>query len=448
MDYIPNTEKDLEEMLRDIGADSFERLVAPIPRGLRDFKASLPLPLTEMELMREMEGLAARNRPAGQVLSFLGAGAYEHFIPSAIDPLVMRGEFYTAYTPYQAEASQGTLQAIYEYQSLMCALTGMEVSNASLYDGASAVAEAGFLALNSNPGRRRIVISSSVHPESRATLKTYLEGHEVEIIEVPTKDGVTDPVAFSGLVNAATCAVIVQSPNYWGAIEPMAAWSGEAHRHGAFFVAVVNPISLGLLKPPGEYGADFAVGEGQPLGIPLSYGGPWLGFLNATKKLVHRISGRIVGLSQDEGGDPAFCLTLQAREQHIRREKATSNICTNQSLMALRACIYLALLGGKGMGEVSRLNAQRAHLAARSVAAIPGFSLAHPQPFFNEFTVRCPVPAARIVRDLEAEGVVPGLPLGKEGAGNERDLLVCATEARTVAEIARLAILLKRYATP
>ncbi|MGD0017497.1 MAG: aminomethyl-transferring glycine dehydrogenase subunit GcvPA, partial [Verrucomicrobiia bacterium] len=326
MDYIPSTEADLQAMVADIGVRDFEQLIASIPRELRVQRLNLPPPLTELELLRELQRLAGQNRSIDQLLSFLGAGAYEHFIPSAIDPLVMRGEFHTAYTPYQAEASQGTLQAIYEYQTMIARLTGMDVSNASLYDGASALAEAALLCLNATPQRKAIAISSAIHPEYRQTVRTYLQGREVEIVELPLRDGQTDVAALT--VRSDLAGVLMQSPNYFGCIEPMAQAAEAAHAAGALFVACVNPISLGVLAPPGEYGADIAVGEGQPLGIPLGYGGPWLGFFAVSKKLVHRIPGRIVGCTRDTYGERGFVLTLQAREQHIRREKATSNICS------------------------------------------------------------------------------------------------------------------------
>jgi glycine dehydrogenase subunit 1 len=444
MDYVPQTPSDIQSMLRDIGVNSFEDLLR-IPKELSTFQSKLPRALTEMELVRELESLASRNASLQQTLSFLGAGAYQHFIPSAIDPLSMRGEFYTAYTPYQAEASQGTLQVIYEYQSLMCSITGMEVSNASLYDGSSALAEAGFLSLHANPGRRKLIVLSSIHPDYLANLRTYVQGLDVQIVEIAPRDGVADLQALSKELDSQTCAVLAQSPNYFGWIEPMQRISDLAHQNGALFVASVNPISLGLLKPPGEYGADFVVGEGQPLGIPISFGGPWLGFLTSTKKLVHKMSGRIVGLSTDENNESAFCLTLQAREQHIRREKATSNICTNQSLMALRACIYLSLMGKQGYQELARLNYHRAHEAAKGLCQIPGFSLAASQAFFNEFTLRCPVPARELITALGEQDILPGLSLENHPYGSECDLLVCVTEVKTPEEISSLVQQMKHF---
>ncbi len=435
MNYIPSTEADLQAMVADIGVRDFEQLIASIPRELRVQRLNLPPPLTELELLRELQRLAGLNRSLDQLLSFLGAGAYEHFIPSAIDPLVMRGEFYTAYTPYQAEASQGTLQAIYEYQTMIARLTGMDVSNASLYDGASALAEAALLCLNATPQRKAIAISGAIHPEYRQTVRTYLQGREVEIVELPVRDGQTDVAALAGRTDFA--GVLMQSPNYFGCVEPMTQAAEAAHATGALFVACVNPISLGVLAPPGEYSADVAVGEGQPLGIPLGYGGPWLGFFATARKLVHRMPGRIAGCTRDTYGEPGFVLTLQAREQHIRREKATSNICTNQALMALRACIFLSLIGKQGLRELAELNVRQAHLCAKATAHIPGYRLKYSAPFFNEFVVACPIPAQAVCEQLLAEGIVAGQPVGQ-------DLLVCVTETKLEADINRFTNALMR----
>ena len=448
MDYIPNTDADLSAMLREIGVTGFDELIAAVPASLRKFKMELPAAMSEPELQHELGAMAARNQPLDALTSFLGAGAYEHFIPSAIDHLVSRGELYTAYTPYQAEASQGTLQLLYEYQSLICRLTGMDVSNASLYDGGSAVGESAYLALNAHSKRSRIVVSGALHPEYRQVLKTYTAGMGTEIVELPTRDGFTDLDALAAAVNENTAAVLLQSPNFFGCIEPMQRAGELIKPKGAWFVAVVNPLSLGSLRPPGEYGADFAVGEGQPLGIPVGYGGPYLGFLTSTRQLVHKISGRIVGRSVDTEGREAFCLTLQAREQHIRREKAASNICSNQSLMALRAAIFLMLLGKRGMREIAELNLRRSHQAAEAISRVPGFALKFPRaPFFNEFVVACPASAQTICDRMERDGILAGLPLGRFGAGMERDLLVCVTETKSTADIERLAESLGRAAS-
>lgn len=436
MDYVPNTDAELESMLHEAGATTYGEFVAAVPGELRLPKLRLPEPLSELELAREISALAHRNTPPGQALSFLGAGAYEHFIPSAIDHLASRGEFYTAYTPYQAEASQGTLQVIYEFQTLMCNLTGMEVSNASLYDGATAVAEAACLALNARPGRRAILIADTLHPEYLQVLRTQLSGWDCEIRIVPGANGVLDAAALANAADGSTAAIICQNPNFLGHVEDMGRAADIAHAAGALFIAVVNPLSLGLLMAPGEYDADIAVGEGQPLGIPLSFGGPYLGFMTAKKDLVHKLPGRLVGRTSDACGAPGFCLTLQAREQHIRREKATSNICTNQGLMALRACIYLCLLGPEGLREVAEYCARAARLAADSIAQIPNFALAHPGPIFNEFVVACPIAADRVCAELEDLGIYAGLPLQPFG-GPPNHLLVCVTETKSRPDIER-----------
>jgi len=448
MDYIPNLDGDLKRMLADIQAGSYEELIAAVPKSLCNPKITLPAPLTEMELQGQIAKLAKENTSLEDTLSFLGAGAYEHFIPSAIDAIASRGEFATAYTPYQAEASQGTLQVIYEYQSMICALTGMDVSNASLYDGSSAVAEAALLARGIHKDRGRIAVASTLHPDYRRNLKTYMAGPGIEVVEIAARDGVVDLQDLQSKAAADTCAVIVQTPNFYGQIEPMEAAAAAAHHAGALLVACANPISLGLFKPPGEYGADFAVGEAQPLGIPAGYGGPWLGYLACKGTLVHKISGRIVGRTVDEEGMPGFCLTLQAREQHIRREKATSNICTNQSLMALRACLYLSLVGKEGIQEVARLNYARAHELAKALCACPGFSLRHPGVFFNEFVVATPVPAADLCREALEHGVIAGLPLSTVEPGRTHDLLVCATETKSPAQLERYIEVIRNISKP
>lgn len=437
MDYIPNLDGDLRKMLSDVGIGSYEELIAAVPAKLRSPKIDLPAPLTEMELQREISRLAKENTSLEDTLSFLGAGAYEHFIPSAIDAIASRGEFATAYTPYQAEASQGTLQVIYEYQSMICALTGMDVSNASLYDGSSAVAEAALLARSIQKGRDQILVASTLHPDYRRNLRTYLAGLELEVIEIASRDGTLDLDDLRAKAGSQTCALIAQSPNFYGLIEPMDEAGRMARAAGALFVAYANPISLGLLKPPGEYGADFAVGEAQPLGIPIGYGGPWLGYLACRSALVHKISGRIVGRTVDEEGIPGFCLTLQAREQHIRREKATSNICTNQSLMALRACLYLSLVGKQGIAEVAKLNFVRAHALAKALSDCPGFGLKYSKVFFNEFVMNTPIPASDLCREALEHGIIAGLPLSTVEPERTHELLICATETKSSQQLDR-----------
>jgi len=438
MDYIPSSDNDLQDMIRASGYQSFDDLIATIPEKLRFPEMNLPAPLTELELMREMKQIAAQNWPIDEYLSFLGAGAYDHFIPTVVDYLSGRGEFYTAYTPYQAEASQGTLQVIYEYQSLMCALTGLDVSNASLYDGASALGEAAFMTLNIDPAKNKLLISGCIHPEYIQVIRTYLGPIDAEVVIIPEKNGRTDLDSLEKLIDEKTAAVFVQSPNFFGTIEEMEQFSKVIKSKGAFFVAVVNPISLGVLKAPGEYGADICVGEGQPLGIPVSFGGPYLGFFTCSKQFVHKIPGRLVGRTVDTCGDLGYCLTLQAREQHIRREKATSNICTNQSLMALRATIYLCMLGKKGMREVGELNLKLSHYAATQIAAIDGAQIMHlndQAPFFNEFVVKLPVEAVALCEELAETGTFAGLPLSRFFPHLKNELLVCVTETKTKNEI-------------
>ncbi len=435
MDYVPNTESDLQEMIQAAGFKNFLNIIESIPEPIRFPKLNLPPALSEMELLREMKKMGARNVSADQSDCFLGAGAYEHFIPTVVDYLAGRGEFYTAYTPYQAEASQGTLQAIYEFQSMMCALTGLEASNASLYDGSTAVAECVYLSVNLQPGRNRILVSELVHPEYTQTIRTYASGIGAEIVMVPHQGGVTDMDSLLSKCDNHTAAVFVQSPNFFGNLEDMPRVRKISASTGSLFVAVVNPISLGIVQCPGEYGADIAIGEGQPLGNHISYGGPYLGFMVSSKSLVHKIPGRIVGKTIDMSGASGFCLTLQAREQHIRREKATSNICTNQSLMALRATIYLSVLGQKGVQQVAELNVQQSHFTAKMLAEVPGYSLAFQKPFFNEFVLKTPRPAKEVVSALAQKNIFAGLALDQFYPELTHHLLVCVTETKSDSQI-------------
>ena len=357
---------------------------------------------------------------------------YEHFIPTAVDALSSRGEFATAYTPYQAEASQGTLQAIYEYQTMICELTGLEVANASLYDGASALAEAGLLAARVTQ-RPRLLVSEAVHPEYRQTLRTYAQGSTVVVEEIPATNGITDVAALAGRLRDDVAGMLIQSPNFFGCIEPLAEQSAAAHARGALMIASTYPIALGLINPPGACGVDIAVGEGQPLGNPISFGGPTLGFFATTQTLVRKIPGRIAGCTTDTQGRRGFVLTLQAREQHIRREKATSNVCTNQGLLALRATIYLSLLGPQGLRELAELNARRAHELAQRWSRVRGWSLKFAHPFFNEFAVQWngKTPLADVQRRLLEQGIIPGAALECWYPSLPNTLLVCATETKT-----------------
>jgi len=438
-------------MLHALGVEHPRSLLdQQIPEPLRlKGKLELPRPLSEMELAEELEADAAVNIAARQTACFLGAGIYDHFIPAAVAHLVGRAEFYTSYTPYQAEASQGILQATFEYQSLVCALTGMDVSNASNYDGATALAEAAILCHGAT-GKPGIVVSEAVHPAARRVVQTYTAGLGCTVHTVPTRGGVTDVQALGELLSSRDdiAAVCAQQPNYFGCLEDMPALCERVHEAGGLFVASVNPISLGLLVPPGEYGADVAVAEGQPLGCGMNLGGPLLGIFTCKQEHIRRMPGRIVGATTDVHGNRAYCMTLQTREQHIRRERATSNICTNEALLALTSAVYLSLMGKTGLRRVAELCVQKAHYAAERIAALPGFRLAFDAPFFNEFVVETPVPAGRIVLELWREGILPGRDLRLDFPGMDRHLLVCVTERRTRAQIDALVDALGRYASP
>lgn len=435
MRYLPNTERDRELMLRAIGVGSVADLFADIPDEVR-FRGRLNLPpaLSEPELAAHMKRLAARNADADEYACFLGGGAYDHYIPAVVDHVISRSEFYTAYTPYQPEISQGTLQAIFEYQTAICELTGMDVANASVYDGATAVAEAVLMAHATN-GRKRIVVSRAVHPDYRQTLKTYVAGLGLEVVETDLLAGLTSGASLGELVNDDTACVIVQSPNFFGSIEDMAKFADLAHAKGALFVAVVDPISLGLLKPPGEYGADIVCGEGQSLGNPMAFGGPYLGFFATKTELVRRMPGRLVGETVDSRGQRGFVLTLQTREQHIRREKATSNICSNEALCALAALVYLSVMGKRGLKEVAAQSAAKAHYARERIASIPGWSAAFTAPFFKEFVVKAPVDGETVQKQLLTKKILGGTDLGRWYPELKNHLLFAVTEKRSRAEI-------------
>lgn len=427
MDFIPNTREQSQAMLKAVGVSSLEALFRAVPPSVR-LAGDLDIPsgLTEPEVLALLESHARANVPLGEVDSFLGAGKYRGFIPAVVDALALRPEFATSYTPYQAEASQGNLQAAFEYQTMICELTGMEVSNASHYDGGTAFAEALGMCIEET-GRTRIVFSEGVHPGSRAVARSFFQFRGVELVEVPLRGGVTDLEAMARAVDGRTACVAVQNPNFLGFVEPLARFSEIAAAEGALSVAAVEPVSLGLLKPPGHAGFDIAAGDGQSLGTEPMYGGPAFGFLAARRKLIRRMPGRIVGETTDTEGRRGFVLTLQAREQHIRRERATSNICTNQALMALRAAIYLAALGKRGLPEVANLCLQKAHALAdrlRAVGAPPAFSA----PFFREFPVRLPKPAAEVIAALLPKKICAGFDLGRIRPDWKHLLLVSVTE--------------------
>jgi len=431
--YIPNTDEDRRAMLQAIGVASVDELFADIPAELRIEGLNLPLALSEAELVREMSALATANRVPGHSLAcFLGAGAYRHFIPSAVAHVIGRSEFYTAYTPYQPEISQGTLQTMFELQSLTCELMAMDVANAGMYDGASALAEACLMACRTT-GRGRIALHASLNPAYVSVIRTYAYGPglAVDVMEEPA-------------LTADHACLAVQQPSFFGCLEDVWVLGEAAHAAGALYIASVDPISLGLLAPPGEYGADIAVAEGQPLGWPVSFGGPYLGLFACRQEYLRQMPGRIVGRTTDLEGRTGYVLTLQTREQHIRRERATSNICTSQQLVGLAATVYLATLGKDGLRRVAEACYHKAHYAAERIAALPGYSLAFDKPlrqaqgrlFFQEFVVRCPRPPTEINAALLERGIIGGLDVSDRV---ENGMLLCVTEANTREEIDRLA---------
>jgi glycine dehydrogenase subunit 1 len=434
MAYLPNTDADRRSMLDAVGAGRIEDLFSSVPAQLLDPRLDLPPALSEQELVADLERLAARNRPLSAWDSFLGAGVYRRFIPAIVKATISRPEFYTAYTPYQAEASQGTLQTIFEFQSMICALTGMDVSNASLYDGATAAAEALMLAVT-HTGRRRVAVSGALHPEALGVIHTYARGRGVEVDVIAQRDGITPLDAVRQTLTEEHAALIVAQPTFFGSIEDLAPLADAAHAVGALAIASVDPIACSVLVPPGEAGYDVAVGDGQPLGIPASYGGPHVGFIATSDALVRRLPGRLVGMSVDAQGRRAYTLTLQAREQHIRREKATSNICTNHALMALAATIYMARMGAGGLRSVAEVSAQRAHVLAERLSAVPGFAVAFDTPFLWEFTLRTPGDAAALVEAMRQRGIVAGMPLGGVDPALRNAVLVCCTEMTAPASI-------------
>jgi glycine dehydrogenase subunit 1 len=431
--YISITDAERAEMLNTIGVDSIEALFADIPEAIRFPPLDLPAPLSEPDLLRELRHLSTMNAHTQSYRSFLGAGSYNHFIPSAVDQIVRRSEFYTAYTPYQPEVSQGTLQAIFEYQSLICALTGMDVANASHYDGGTAIAEAAIMALNLVRKRSKLIVSRSLHPQYRAVLRTYLQGLDITIVG-DEQPGASIEDALQHL-DDDTAAVFVQSPDFLGHLHDLRSIAERVHAAGALLVTHVDPIALGLFQTPGEANADIATAEGQPLGINLSFGGPYLGVLACRQKYVHKIAGRIVGMTSDMDGKPAYVMTLRAREQDIRRERATSNICTNQALMALAATVWMSLMGRQGLRRVAELCYHRAHYAAAQIAQLSGYRVLNHAPFFKEFLVQCPRPVAEINAELGEHGIIGGLDLAQEEPHLENTMLLCVTEMNSRADI-------------
>lgn len=432
--YIPNTEQDRQQMLQTLGLTQVDELFQDIPQGVRFTRAlALPVAASEWELMRELQALATSNTTVEQTISLLGAGAYQHFIPSVVDAVISRSEFYTAYTPYQPEISQGVLQAIFEYQSLVATLMGLDVSNASLYDGPTALGEAAMMAC-SHTRRNQLLVSRTVHPEYRAVLGAYARGQRAQVHELAMSGGLLDLQALEMALCKDAAAVIIQYPNFFGGIEAVRRIAELTHAHGALLIVSTYPIALALLEAPGELGADIAVAEGQSLGNPLSYGGPYLGMMATTDELLRKLPGRIVGQTKDRAGRRGFTLTLQAREQHIRREKASSNICSNQALNALAASVYLASMGPQGLAAVARQCMAKAHYA-RDVFAKAGFLSPFPSAFFNEFVVRLGTDADRMYAQLQAKGIFFGVRLDAAYPELAGHVLVALTEVHSKAQI-------------
>lgn len=436
MHYIPNTAETEKEILQAIGVKRFEDLLVNIPESfLKKCQINLPSSLSEIEISKQMENLAGLNKHSENTVSFLGGGAYDHFVPAVVDFLISRSEFYTAYTPYQAEVSQGTLQSIYEYQSMICQLMDMEVANASLYDGATALAEAAIMSVNIT-GRNKVLVSPLVNPLVIDVLRTYLDNREIEIEFLPESNDLTDFTDLADKLDDKVAALLVQSPNFLGNIENLNGISKILEGNKSLFVVSVDPISLGILKSPGELGADIAVAEGQPLGIHQSFGGPYLGVFAAEKSLIRKMPGRIVGETVDVDGKRGYVLVLQTREQHIRRERATSNICTNQGLMALAATIYLSLMGKNGLKQVANLCLNNSHYLCEKIADLEGFDLPYKNtPFFKEFVVKTPVPAKEIIDAGVEINIFSGIDLGIYRREWENYLLIAVTEKRTCQEM-------------
>jgi glycine cleavage system P protein (glycine dehydrogenase) subunit 1 len=435
--FIPHTDADRAAMLRTVGIEKLEDLFTDVPAKYRFPNLYLPPALTEMEASRELQDISLANENLSDLVCFLGAGVYNHYIPAAVDAIIRRGEFLTAYTPYQPELSQGTLQAIFEYQSNVAALTGMEVCNASHYDGATAVAEAVNMAYANFRGKRtRVILSPGVHPQYRQTVRTYSEGSPVVLLgDDIARDLQSSPDDLISLIDDNTALVVVQYPDFFGRIYDYTKLAEAAHAVGTLLAISVNPTALGLLKAPGNMNADIVTGEGQPLGIPLSYGGPYLGLFATRKEYVRKMAGRLAGETVDNRGQRAYVLTLTAREQHIRREKATSNICTNQGLMALASTVYMSLLGKNGLRQVAELCYQKAHYAAKSIAAVPGFSLWSSSPFFNEFVVQTPQPVSELNDHLLDHDILGGYDLSQDYPKLANHMLIAVTEMNTRQDI-------------
>lgn len=435
MSYIPHTKSDVEAMLAAIGVDSIEALFAAIPEQYRFPALNLPEPLSEMEIASDMETLSSFNVTTSDYATFLGAGAYNHYSPAIVNQILLRGEFFSAYTPYQPELSQGTLQATFEFQSMIAQLTGMEAANASHYDAATALAEAVTMANAVQRGKRtKVVLSPTIHPQYREVVRTYHQNRDLKFSG--DRSGTATVLDLVDMIDSDTMLVAVQYPNFFGQLEDYGELIKTAQTHGALVCIVTDPVACTVLKSPGELGADIVVGEGQGLGIPLSFGGPYLGFFATRQKYVRRIAGRIIGETVDREGQRAYVMTLRPREQDIRREKATSNICTNQGLMALAACVHMAALGKHGMRRVGELCWHKAHYAADEIDKLDGFSVDRSEPFFKEFVVNCPKPVQEINKSLLYErGIIGGYDLKQDYGHRHNQMLVCVTEQNSKAEI-------------
>lgn len=446
MRYTQLTDDNVREMLGKIGVSTVDDLFRTVPAAFR-LKRPLEIPaaMSEPQLQAHLQALAAKNRGCDQYVCFMGGGAYDHFIPTVVDAMISQGTFLTAYTPYQAEASQGSLQAFYEFQTMVCELTGMDVANASMYELGSAAAEAVLMARSAS-AKRGIVMATGVHRDVRAVVRTYCRGQAIDLREVglARASAQTDLEALGQAVAKDAAAVLVQSPNFFGQIERLDKIAALCKAAGACLIVAVDPISCGLLKRPGDLGADVVIAEGQPLGVPLQFGGPWCGFMAAKEPFMRRMPGRIVGRTVDKIGRPAYCLTLQTREQHIKGAKATSNICTNQGLIALRTAIYMAAMGKTGIARAARMCFDNAHYAAKEIAKAPGYSLPFSGPFFKEFVVRCEKPVRKVLEACRAEGVLAGVALGDFEPSMSDLLMIAVTEKRTREEIDGLVSLLRK----
>ena len=439
MAYIPHTEDQKQAMLQALGVESVAKLFEEQipPALLMNRPLDVPPAMSELELRRHFQALAGCNRSAGEQLCFLGAGIYDHYVPSIVPTIILRGEFHTAYTPYQPEMSQGTLQTIFEFQSMICALTGMDVANASMYDGATALAEAVILACGVTNRDEALLLG--VHPAWAQVVRTYVEGLGIRVKDAPCPAGLADRAWLQDSLGSGTAVLAVQQPGFFGSVEDLQELADRAHAAGALLVVGANPVALGMLEAPGMQGADVVVGEGQPLGLGMNFGGPLVGFFAARQKFLRQMPGRLVSRTTDGEGRTGYVLTLQTREQHIRRERATSNICTNQGLMMLAATVYLATMGRQGLRDVASQCLQKAHYAAARVSAVPGYSLRFEAPFFHEFVLRCPEPAADLAARLAEQGILAGYPLGKHYPDLHDCLLIAVTEKRTKDEIDQLA---------